>query len=94
MNGLVTGDIVGFKGFLRMTPDVFNELLAKIDPHVRRCDTNMRDSVTPHEKLVVTLRYLATGRTRPILHFVMVPKVTQTLGAHRAYLILELFLTS
>ena len=68
LNELETGDIVGFKGFLRMTPDVFNELLAKIEPHIRRSDTIMRDSITPHEMLVVTLRYLATGRT--VLHSV------------------------
>jgi hypothetical protein len=48
LNELLTGDIVGFKGFLRMTPDVFNELLAKIEPHIRRSDTIMRDSITPH----------------------------------------------
>jgi hypothetical protein len=58
----VTGDVVGFKGFLRMTPEVFNELLARIESHVQRSDTIMRDSITPHEMLVVTLRYLATGR--------------------------------
>lgn len=62
LNELVTGDVVGFKGFLRMTPEVFNELLARIEPHVQRSDTIMRDSITPHEMLVVTLRYLATGR--------------------------------
>jgi hypothetical protein len=45
-----------------MTPDIFNELLARIEPHVQRSDAVMKDSITPHEMLVVILRYLATGK--------------------------------
>jgi hypothetical protein len=51
----------GFKGFLRMNSEVFNEILGRIEPQIRRDDTIMRDSITPHEMLVVTLRFLATG---------------------------------
>jgi uncharacterized membrane protein affecting hemolysin expression len=62
LNELVTGDVIGFKGFLRMTLEGFNELLVRIKQHVQRSDTIMRDSITSHEMLVVTLRYIVTGR--------------------------------
>jgi len=54
-------DFAGFHGFLRMTSDVFNEILYSIAPNIQRQDTFMRESITPKEQLVVTLRYLASG---------------------------------
>ncbi len=54
-------DAFGFRGFLRMTPELFNSLLDKITPHIQLQDSCMRDCITPHEMLVVTLRFLATG---------------------------------
>jgi len=52
----------GFHGFLRMTPEIFNELLQIIEPQLRKADTFMRDSVSTHEMLVATLRFLASGK--------------------------------
>jgi hypothetical protein len=58
LNELLTGDVVEFKVFLRMKPEVFNELLARTEPHVQSSDTIMRNHITPHEMLLVTSRYL------------------------------------
>ena len=62
MNELQQDDSAGFKGFLRLTPDIFNELLERIEPKIRCNDTIMRDCISPQEMLVVTLRYLASGK--------------------------------
>ena len=37
------------------------ELLHRITPAIQQQDTNMRKAITPHERLSITLRYLATG---------------------------------
>ena len=58
---LELNDVVGFQGFLRMSPAMFNSLLERIEPVIRLQDTVMRESISPHEMLVVTLRFLATG---------------------------------
>ena len=54
-------DMCGFQGFLRMSSNEFGEILEIITPEIQRMDTVMRDSITPKEMLVVTLRYLASG---------------------------------
>ena len=55
-------DMLGFHSFLRMGSTEFNEILEAIAEDIMRMDTVMRDSVTPKERLVVTLRYLASGK--------------------------------
>ena len=54
-------DPSGFHGFLRMNSDTFKELLDLISPAIATQDTWIRDSISAEQKLVVTLRYLATG---------------------------------
>jgi len=54
--------MLGFHSFLRMGSTEFNEILEEIAEDIMRMDTVMRDSVTPKERLVVTLRYLASGK--------------------------------
>jgi len=54
-------DAIGFHGFMRMSPEAFTELLELIRPVIQRTDTQLRQSVSPEEMLIVTLRYLATG---------------------------------
>jgi hypothetical protein len=39
----------------------FNELLEMVTPIIKRRDTLMRDSISPAERLALTLRFLATG---------------------------------
>ena len=47
--------------FMRMSRNDFNFLLEQIGPAIQKMDTNMRPSVSAKDKLIVTLRYLATG---------------------------------
>jgi len=58
---LVTTDKMSYKNFLRMDNDSFLLLLEKVTPLITHEDTTMRRSITPSERLSVTLRYLATG---------------------------------
>lgn len=51
------------RNFLRMTPEVFKELLNMVRPYIEKKDTVMREAVTTGERLIVTLRFLATGRS-------------------------------
>ncbi|KAF6215678.1 hypothetical protein GE061_000009, partial [Apolygus lucorum] len=58
-----------FRNFLRMDVEVFEELLNMVTPFIQKKDTLMREAVTAEERLVVTLRYLATGRSYEDLKF-------------------------
>lgn len=49
------------KNFLRMSSSDFEMLLNKIGPIITKQDTNWRRAITPKERLLVTLRFLATG---------------------------------
>ncbi len=39
----------------------FEYLLSHIEPAIRKQGTNYRDAISPKERLVITLRFLATG---------------------------------
>ena len=45
-----------------MGENCYLKLLQHITPLMKRQDTVMRKSISPHERLTVTLRFLATGR--------------------------------
>ena len=47
--------------FARFAPQAFEELLTMVTPLIARKNTNFRDSISPGERLMVTLRFLATG---------------------------------
>uniref|UniRef100_A0A8C5Q8J3 Protein ALP1-like n=1 Tax=Leptobrachium leishanense TaxID=445787 RepID=A0A8C5Q8J3_9ANUR len=51
-----------------MSLNSFDELLGLMSPTLERQDTFMRDSVAPVERLIITLRYLATGQSLVSLH--------------------------
>ena len=53
----------GWRNYLRMNEDTYIDLLSRVSPLISHEDTNMRKALTPHERLTVTLRYLATGRS-------------------------------
>ena len=55
-------DPTSFKTFMRMDEESFNFLLEKVSPLIKRQDTNMRQAISPGERLSLTLRFLATGR--------------------------------
>lgn len=58
-----------YRNFLRMNATQFDYILALVTPYIIKRDTNMRQSISPGERLAVTLRYLATGKTFRSLQF-------------------------
>ncbi|KAM5191432.1 uncharacterized protein ACMZJ9_013619 [Mantella aurantiaca] len=58
-----------FADYFRMSIASFDELLGLVSEGIRRDDTNYRIAISPVERLVVTLRYLATGASYASLHF-------------------------
>ncbi|XP_052399694.1 uncharacterized protein LOC127946919 [Carassius gibelio] len=52
-----------FKNFARLFPIQFNTLKELITPIIQRKNTNYRDCISVGERLMVTLRFLATGES-------------------------------
>ncbi|KAF9417377.1 hypothetical protein HW555_005474 [Spodoptera exigua] len=50
-----------FFKYFRMSVNSFNELLSVLHDDLKHQDTRMRKSISPTERLAITLRYLATG---------------------------------
>ena len=50
------GDSFRFKMYFRMTPTVFDQLLALVGPTIQKTNTNYRKSIDPGEGLAITLR--------------------------------------
>ena len=49
--------------YFRMTAEIFDELLAKITPHIKH-GKNHRTPISPAERLTITLKILATGNSQ------------------------------
>ncbi len=47
--------------FARMVPNQFKHLLQMVTPIIQRQNTNFRDAISPGERLMITIRFLATG---------------------------------
>ncbi|XP_046388639.1 protein ALP1-like [Ischnura elegans] len=62
-------DNTKFFNYFRMSKSSFFELLGLIKDEITGADTTMRRCITPEEKLVVTLRYFATGTSMQDLHY-------------------------
>ncbi|XP_014666808.1 PREDICTED: uncharacterized protein LOC106808559 [Priapulus caudatus] len=52
-----------FRNFLRMPPKIFDELLVLVTHLIKVQNTSFRASISPAERLAITLRFLATGET-------------------------------
>lgn len=50
-----------FENFVRMTKTQFENLIILIGPKILKQDTRMRRAIIVEERLLLTLRYLATG---------------------------------
>lgn len=61
LNEVVFSERFGFKKVLRVTMEEFNFLLERIDPLIRRANTNMRESVSSSVRLGIALRFIASG---------------------------------
>lgn len=62
-NELRENDKRKFKNYSRLSPEMFDELLIRLTPHLQKKDTNFRKAIPPGLKLCVFLRHLATGAT-------------------------------
>ncbi|XP_068094158.1 uncharacterized protein [Hyperolius riggenbachi] len=58
-----------FFGYARMSIESFDQLLALLSSDLKRKDTRFRRSVTPTERLLITLRFLATGQSFTSMHY-------------------------
>ncbi|XP_077112935.1 uncharacterized protein LOC143768133 [Ranitomeya variabilis] len=58
-----------FFNYVRMKAENFEILLGHVEDSIRRRDTQMRFSISPAERLMVTIRFLATGESFSSLHF-------------------------
>ncbi|XP_025158823.1 protein ANTAGONIST OF LIKE HETEROCHROMATIN PROTEIN 1-like isoform X2 [Harpegnathos saltator] len=52
-----------------MSSDLFEDLVKKLEPLIKRQDTHLRQSISPAERLAVTLRHLATGESQESLSY-------------------------
>lgn len=52
------------RNFIRMSAEDFEELSLWIAPIVQKKDTNMRQSISVGERLMLTIRFLATGNKK------------------------------
>ena len=62
-------DPASFQNFLRIQPEMFDELLARVGPRITKHDTNYRKALDPGTKLAATLRHLASGDTYASMKF-------------------------
>ena len=69
MAELTAEDVSGFKNFMRMEPDLFHEVLARVGPRITKQDTFWRRALEPGLKLAITLRYLGTGNSYMSLQY-------------------------
>ncbi|KAH7961710.1 hypothetical protein HPB52_011561 [Rhipicephalus sanguineus] len=53
-----------FRDFLRMPPRTFDTLLELLRPAISKQDTNYRPAISAHDRLAMTIRFLATGETQ------------------------------
>lgn len=58
-----------WRNYVRMNEETYKILLEMVSPLIRKHDTNMRQAITPHERLSATLRYLVSGCTLAELKF-------------------------
>lgn len=58
-----------YRNYLRMDENTYLKLLSLVTPLIQKEDTVMRKAISAHERLTVTLRFLATGRTYECLKF-------------------------
>lgn len=61
MGELAREDPTAFRNFQRVDQDLFQELLDRVGPRIKKQDTTYRPALSVGLRLAITLRYLATG---------------------------------
>lgn len=67
MNGMLRNNPTN--NYTRMTAENFDYLVHLVTPYIQKEDTNYRKSISPAERLAVTLRYLASGSSMTSLSY-------------------------
>lgn len=67
MKELENEDECLFKNFLRVDPNMFRELVDRLNARLQKHDTWFRKALEPGLKLAITLRYLATEESHKSL---------------------------
>ncbi|KAH9367166.1 hypothetical protein HPB48_014758 [Haemaphysalis longicornis] len=62
-------DLEYFRDFIRMPPQAFDQLLGLVRSRISKQDTNFRDAISAHDRLAITLRFLAAGSTLRSISF-------------------------
>ncbi|XP_069816529.1 uncharacterized protein [Dendropsophus ebraccatus] len=52
-----------FYNFTRMPMEAFDKLVDILGPYIQRQNTRMRQAITAKDRLLITLRFLATGES-------------------------------
>jgi hypothetical protein len=73
-------DLHAFKNFLRVTPEMYTELVHRLSPRLQKHDTWYRDCLQVGLKVAITLRHLATGDSyHSLMYLFYVPHNTISL---------------
>ena len=62
-------ELTVYARFTRMSPERFEDLLTLVGPFIEKKPCRSRSSISEAERLMVTLRYLATGDSQQSLSF-------------------------
>ena len=62
MKELSTIDVSGYRNFVRIDSSTFELLHNMVAPIIQRQNTVMRESISPGERIAISLRFLATGK--------------------------------
>ena len=62
-------DQKSFKNFVRVPPQLFEEMVTRLTPYLQKKVTQMRDPLPVALKVAVTLRFMATGTSFVDLHY-------------------------
>ena len=62
-------DRPGFENFVRIKPELFNEIMDRLTPIPSKQTISMRDPLSVGLKLTVTLRFLASGNSYTSLQY-------------------------
>ena len=54
-------DPASYINYLRVSPEIVDELVERLTPRITKQDTNYRKAIEPALKVAITLRHLATG---------------------------------
>ncbi|KAG0715738.1 hypothetical protein GWK47_000112 [Chionoecetes opilio] len=63
MDELRTAHPEDYKRFARMDPELFEELVRRMGPRIKKQDTLFREALNPGLRLAIALMFLATGES-------------------------------